>query len=69
MWQPSTDKHACKQLGQFNRGCTHQNGLPSAMTLTNVFYGRFVFFFGGFVNPVELVIALANFIGRNDDSL
>ena len=39
------------------------------MTLTNVFYGRFVFFFGGFVNPVELVIALANFIGRNDDSL
>ena len=39
------------------------------MALPNVLYGSFVFFFCGFVNPVELVISFAGFIGGNDDSL
>jgi hypothetical protein len=69
MGQPCTDKHACKQLGQFNRRCAHQHGLAAAMTLPNILYGSFVFLFRGFVNPIELVVSLTNFIGRNNDSL
>ena len=39
------------------------------MALPNVLDGGFVFFFCCFVNPVELVISLTGFVGRNDDRL
>ena len=67
MRKPCRGEHARQQLRQFNRSCAHKNGLTPAMAFADIFNRCFVFFFGGFVNPIELVVALTDFVGGNDD--
>ena len=37
------------------------------MAFLDIFNGCFVFLVGGFVNPIELVVTRADFVGGNDD--
>ena len=69
-------QHLVRQLGLlqqagndfrvFNGGGAHQNGLPTFMAFANIGNSRHVFFGGGFIDAVVLVVAAAGLVGRND---
>ena len=69
-------EHLVRQLGLlqqagndfrvFNGGGAHQNGLPTFMAFANIGNCRHVFFGGGFVDTVVLVVPAARLVGRND---
>ena len=60
-----------QQLGNdfrvLNRRGAHQYWLPALVAFADVLDGCFVFFAGRFVDAVQLVIAAADAVGRNND--
>ena len=63
--QACLGEHLGQQLRQLDGGGTYQHRLTAFVTFADVVDGSFVFFVSSFVNPVELVRALARFVGRN----